>query len=781
MLKKFFNNVFEQKFYLMCITSVIYILGLIGFFNGNADIVLGLLVLIFSGFILKKWIVPRLAIFFIFVYLFAFFNAFLRIHNFDDLTVLAPNNAVIEGQVVTIPDLGLETRTRFFFDVETVSVDGRIIPVHSKTFVNIYGKHEEINIGDYYEISGKLRLPSKVSNPSQFDYAKYLRNFDVFTTFFAESCTEIGSPKSLKWKFLQGLNNKRKEILSYHAENIKSPNLEILGGVVFGDDAVSPPDNIKKSFINSGILHILAASGMNVALIYGIFFFLLSSLKVPPKINIILGIAIISIYTLMTGMGASVIRAAVILIFILIGKLMNRDAHSLSLLAFVALLMLIVNPAYINDVGFQLSFIVTLGLLLMTKPVFKITQRLPDWLSSAIFIPVIAQIWVAPIQMFYFNTFSLYSVFANILILPFITIISFGGFISSVLAMIKPAAPFICKVFDFVLNPVISGLVYVSDYFSNLSHSLVTMPKPHNIQMILYYLVLIILTVILTKGFKKKFVGILAVLIFGFILTFVKFDKTSELIVFDVQNADCMLYKTNEGKYFVIDTGKLGYNGAKNQVNYIMAEYLKDEGIKNIEGLILTHFDADHAGGAVDLIKNFNVKKVYVNSLHDKSAVAQSIYSLKPHLVLAKNNQTIYEENGLFIKTYIGNFTDEKLENENSIITYINDNNYKTLLMGDAGIVAFNKLKNDLPANIDVLKVGHHGAKNVANAQMIEYLSPTYSIISTGYNVYGHPVQSTLDVLSSTKILRTDRNNALKLTEKAVFAFDKSRGWVLKN
>ncbi|MBQ8168362.1 ComEC/Rec2 family competence protein, partial [bacterium] len=155
------------------------------------------------------------------------------------------------------------------------------------------------------------------------------------------------------------------------------------------------------------------------------------------------------IYTLMTGLGASVLRAALMLLFIQIGKLIDRDAHSVSLLSFVAFLLLIYNPAYINNVGFQLSFIVTFGLLTTAKVIFdKMGNiKLADWIKAAIIIPIIAQIWVAPIQMFYFNTFSLYSILANILTVPFLSVISFGGFVSSILATIRPIADIVCMVF----------------------------------------------------------------------------------------------------------------------------------------------------------------------------------------------------------------------------------------------------------------------------------------------------------------------------------------------
>ena len=119
-----------------------------------------------------------------------------------------------------------------------------------------------------------MRRPFYSTNPSQFDYSAYLRNFNTFTTTYADGkdVTVLSYKPSFRWKFLQTLNNTRNRVLKVHSKYLKSPNLEILGGIVFGDDAVATPDYIKNSFINSGLLHILAASGMNVAFIYSFFF-----------------------------------------------------------------------------------------------------------------------------------------------------------------------------------------------------------------------------------------------------------------------------------------------------------------------------------------------------------------------------------------------------------------------------------------------------------------------------------------------------------------------------
>lgn len=782
MFREFLGTAVSKKNFLMFFTTLVYMLGLVAFFTEKVVLVSSIITILALVAIIKNFVSYKLVLFWYIVFFLAFFNASLRIQKYDNLYKIAPQDAQIYGQIVTIPDKGLENRTRFFMDVDKITYQGKTENIEAKTFVTVsFYKKPQMNfkLGDYYMLDGKLRAPFEVSNPSQFDYGKYLRNFNAFSVFYAkeDACKKLTLPQGLKWRLLQKLNSIRTDIMAVHANYLKSPNLEILGGIVFGDDAVSPPDNVKQSFQYSGLLHILAASGMNVALIYGIWLFIMTKFCFPYKFSVVTGIGVVLLYTLMTGLGPSVIRAAIMLIFILIGKLIDRDTNSVSLLCFVGLLMLIYNPCYINDVSFQLSFIVTFGLLVMSPYIFE-KFSMPNWLSGAIFVPMIAQIWVAPIQMYYFNSFSLYSILANILILPFLTVISFGGFVSAVLSVFKPVAIFVCRCFDFVLNPCLTILVSISDFFAELPHSLIQMPQPNGIQIFLYYSIVLLITLAIKSGLSKKlFVGFLTLLVLlGF--SFINFDKDKfEVIVFDVQNADCFLIK-NKTEYFIIDSGKMGYNGGKSQAKFIILEYLKDKGIKSIEGLILSHFDSDHAGGAVDLIENLNIKKIYVNSKTNNSNIAKKIYSKTNRKIIEpKNGEMLYSNGDFRIKNFVSKSNNV---NESSLITLVSKGDFDLLFMGDGGVEAYSKIGKNLPENIEVLKVGHHGAKNVVNKHMLERLNPKFAIISTGFNTYGHPNGVTLNILDSynIKTYRTDRHNAIKITQNQLFSYE-NKGWVL--
>ena len=766
------NDILQNKNFIMFLYCITFMLGIFTFFSHNPIII----ALIFSLllviiFYLKIFTIKRIIALILIFYL-GYIITFIKVKNYDDLVPLAPINSTFQGRIVSIPNSGGAGKTKFILKVNKVDSQN----ISGKTLVMMPEvKNTAFNIGDKIEISGSLRIPFKSTNPSQFDYGSYLKNFNIYSVLYVndEDTYKIISEKQpAKWKFMNRLNKMRTDILKVHSKYLKSPNLEILGGIVFGDDAVPPPEYIKKSFVNSGLLHILAASGMNVGFIFAFWVFMLKRLKIPYRARILSGMLIVILYTLMTGLGPSVIRAALMLLFVLAGKLIDRDAHSVSLLSLVAVLMLIYNPAYLNDVSFQLSFFVTFGLITTAQTVMqKFPSAVPDWVKAMIVIPVIAQIWVVPIQMFYFNTISLYAVFANIISSILLSVISFMGFLSSILAIIKPIADIMCMSFDFILNYFLITLISISDFFGSLPHCIIQTTHPNIFQILIYYTMLLCATYLIKFDKYKKALCVLGVTSLILLCTTARIEtKDLTITAFDVQNADCFLIKTPEQKYFFIDTGKAPYKSGNSQAKIIMLKYLADKGIKDIEGVVVTHFDNDHSGGVVDIISNTNVKTLYLNSRDTETMTARNIFKtakeINQNLIIAQNNKVIYKEPDFVIKTYKADAQGKNKSNENSILTLVTYKKFNMLFMGDGGIEAYEQIKGNLPTNIEILKVGHHGGPNVVNERMINELGIKTSLISTGTNHFGHPNKGTLDVLRDTNIIRTDYLNSIKLSTK---------------
>lgn len=756
----------------MLVTAGVYILALYAVLSGHLLSVAGSITLLFIILVITEYVKPKYILIWAFIFYIGVINTSFRLKTVDELVSLAPVNCEITGQIVSIPQAKGDNKQRFFFKVNKIESDNMVREFENEKTLVTLNTNEKLRIYDYYKMKGRLTPPFKVGNPSQFDYGNYLRNFSVYAVFYgAKDSVPIRLNKTLpvSQKFLQMVNDYREKIIDIHSQTLNTPNLEILGGIVFGDDAIAPPDNIKQSFINSGLLHILAASGMNVAFIFSFFFFFLSLFKINYKVNIIFCMWMVLLYSLMTGLGASVIRAACMLIFVLLGKLIDRDANSIALLAFVAFLMLLYNPMYLNNVGFQLSFITTFGLLIMTPFLVKNKNKIVNWIIGTISIPIIAQLWVMPIQIFYFNNISLYSVFANIMSVPILSIISFGGFVSSLLA---PAEQ-ICKLFDIVLNPLINILVNISNFWGNLPYASAQTTHPSVFQIFAYYGILLIITALFNKNLREKylkpFLLALSVLILILLISLIPIKNSNlEITAFDVGNADAFLIKTPENKYFMIDTAKSGYNGGKSQAEFLILRYLLDNGIKNIDTIIVSHFDNDHCGGAVDLMESVKVKNLYVNSLTHNSSAAKEIYKTAKennvNLILANNNQLVYDDNGFKVRNFVSSFNPKYGDNETSIMTLVEYCDFKMLFMGDAGVSAYNDVRMNIPQDITILKVGHHGASKSVDRQMIKSLNPQFSLISVGENKFGHPSEYTLDTLKKTYILRTDIDNSIKIS-----------------
>ena len=801
----------NSKTILIVSTSLFYVFGICAKLYNQTEAFALLCALCAALMLFFKVIKPKYTILLFLIFCCGFYNAKHSIKNYDALYGARINNFCACGRVLSISQISKEgTRAKFYLDVQNAIANGKQYDLeNTKTLVvinDVKKRFNDIQIGDMIGVCGNLRPPKNATNPSQFDYAKYLKYKDTFSILYVENNNYkiLNKAQSFKnarefWYYvLQKTDNTRKEIIKEHAKNIKSPYLEILGGIVFGNEAINPPDEIKQSFVNSGLLHLLAASGLNVALIFGIWWFIAQNLRLPFVVSIWGGAFFIILYTFMTGFPPSVLRAAIMLLFVLLGKLIDRESKPVALIFFVGFLMLLFEPLMFCDVGFQLSFIVTIGLIVTIEPIneklnkiqknfiekVKTKPRLiriflfsisPKALMAAFLVPLCAQLYVAGLQMYYFNTFTPWSLFANLCVVPFIGIISFLGFISSILSIIPYLGDKIIILFDFIVNPLLVLLVNISNFFSNFKYSVITMPSPSVLQLVLFWIFLILALENIKANFKnKKLIGATLVVIAVFCATFVKLpSKDFEMIVFDVGNADCILLKSPKGKYIMIDTAMAPYRGISN-AKTIMEEYFKDKNIKELEILIITHFDADHCGGAKDILNDMKVNNVYLQNLKPKEQKGIEILDILKNknikFYAAQSAKTIYKEGDFEIKTFSANFKDELKgdvkDNENSIITLLTSDNVNVLFTGDSGIMAYKRIKEFIP-EIDILKVGHHGAKYTLDDKMLNTLKPKYAVISSGYNIYGHPHFTTLEYLGKhdVNIFSTKDLGAIKFSK----------------
>lgn len=737
-----------------------------------------LVILVFAGiyFCIKKDISIKFTFIWIAIFAFGIFYTVIRTPVPDNLYKAAPVKAVLRGRVSSLPVDDMKYRYKFEFQ----SIEGKFTgkdwnPLNAKSLVYIYDrqrKYQNIKIGDLIEIKGNISLPFEATNPHQFNYRRYLNNNGIFTIIRVNhnAYKMLEHPKSGKWLALQKLSGLTERITSIHAKYIKSPELEVLGGIVFGGYAVQTPQEIKQEFINAGLLHLLAASGMNVGMILMFWMFTAKLMRIPYKIRVVTGMALVLVYAMLTGLPPSIVRATLMLEFILLGKLLSRDADNTSLIALVCAVMLLFDPYLITNIGFQLSFLVTFGIFICTTPLSEKLNMIPKFISEPLIVPVIAQLWATPIQLFYFNTYASYSIPANILSIPLAAAISYLGFTSSLIVLIPIIGEPVCKFLDMITLPIISILLQVSGKTSDLSNSLLFFPTPSTLAVILFYVLILLLITHISLNFEKRWLNAFILSIIGVIaaLSFSpKFDRELKLLFFDVGEADSALIKTPDHRYILIDTAN-SLNKNFNPAKIIIVPYLKKSGIEKLDALILTHPDKDHIGGTIEVLQNFPVKKVMDNgdSSDSKFYKALEDYYTKNKINVRHltNGEKLDIDKDLEIRVIKANKTDDRSNNENSIVIYLKYKDFTALFMGDSGYNTTSLLKKYIKEPVDIIKVGHHGSYNSLNEEFIGYLKPKLAVISVGKNKYNHPNLHILKILQEHGVitLRTEKDHAIE-------------------
>jgi competence protein ComEC len=337
----------------------------------------------------------------------------------------------LEGTIDTPPRLTQSQRIQFELKVTQAqaigapaeAVTGRILV--SLPLLQATGLYP----GQQVTVTGSLYRPKPATNPGGFDFAQYLAQRGIFAGLRGREAT-IADPSSkqpLLWSI-------RQRIIRAQVAGLGVPEGPLLSAMVMGGRAVDVPHDLRDQFRGAGLAHALAASGAQVSLLVGIV--LAVTQRLSSRLRLGLGLGILVLYLCLTGLEPSVLRAAVMGAVALLALSLERQVNPIASILFAATLLLLWNPLWVFDLGFQLSFLATLGLL-VTVPVLA---RWLDWLPNGVIpllsVPIAAYLWTLPLLLFVFGVVSPYSIAINVLVSPLITVISIGGMISALAALL---------------------------------------------------------------------------------------------------------------------------------------------------------------------------------------------------------------------------------------------------------------------------------------------------------------------------------------------------------
>jgi competence protein ComEC len=649
--------------------------------------------------------------------------------------------------------------------IKNIKIDGNKVSINlgakEEVIVTYYLKSKEEKeiftnnylLGDYIEVEGVMKVPSKNRVFNLFNYQKYLLSQKIYWLFNSDAITKISNNKNkiftLKNKMITRIN-KNKDTSDY------------LKAFILGDK--SEIDSVTlKNYQTNGINHLFAISGMHITLLSIFILKGLSFINKRIKLNYIATIILLIFYLILIGFQPSAMRATFLFILLTINKYLNLKIKTIYYLLFLVSVLLLVNPFYVYNLGFVFSFVISFYLIVFQN----IINKHNNYITKILTVSLISFLASIPILINNFFQINLLSPVINIIFVPYV---SFLLFPLSILVYISP-------LLNNILIISIKLLENISLFFSNINMFIVILKKVPILVLIIYYLIITLLLVQLQKNryypFTILFIGLL------FHNNYEYFNKYPILSLIDVGQGDSILIQLpyKQGNILIDTGGILKYNKEnweKSKKEYSLASdliipYIKSLGVKKIDYLVITHGDNDHIGEANELVNNYKVRNVILNSG----------YNNKSEMTLIENSRNLgikyyhFDKDILTVgnyKFYFLNDVDQTNENEDSLIIYTKLNDKNILLMGDAGKISEKYIISEykLP-KMDILKVGHHGSKYSTSDELLEVIKPELALISVGANNrFNHPHEEVIDKLGSynIKYVMTSINGTIKLIIK---------------
>jgi len=542
---------------------------------------------------------------------------------------------------------------------------------------------EEISVaaawrrGDRVNLGGQLEQPSVARNFGGFDYRAYLLTQQVHWLLKVTGSDQVRTAPPRAWSMLKilRLTDTARGTLGAELDALfQGRHSGYMKGLVIGMQEDLDPETFQQ-FSQLGLTHILAISGMHVAVYVGVLLFLLLRLRLTKETALTTVFVLVPVYVLLSGAGPSVVRAGIMSMIALYAARRGVLKDGMNILSASALLMLVWNPYFLLSVSFQLSFLVTAGLMVYVPLAVPLLSRLPRWLSSSLAVTLVAQFVSFPLTLYYFNQFSLLSFAANFVLVPFITfaVLPLGTAALLLGRLWGGAAQILAAVTEWLNNRTFDAVEWMNGWTSGV----MIWRSPSLLWIAVYYLLWYGLlyaakTQLLARrapqyaedetrpleglhpalqagrngsyGSRPWDVSLsqqnpllallsrrLSVWLLGLCLGLLlyigyqpeQWPGAGSISFLDVGQGDSMLITTPGGSHILVDGGGTVSFGPKEEWRIrrnpfevgskVLLPLLKKRGIHRLDAIILTHGDQDHAGGLQAVLEGIPVSALLFN------------------------------------------------------------------------------------------------------------------------------------------------------------------------
>lgn len=669
--------------------------------------------------------------------------------------------SILENKYSKISDMPIKEMVTIISDIQGKEYKkvctAKIVRNNKKILINIKMSQDipSIKYGDSLYIEGEFKQPEEARNYKGYNYKQYLKTKKIIET------VELEKVKILKSSNGSFIHNIQKYIRDTINGTLTDEEGNLLLAILLGDkDKLS--EDIQESFKTSNLSHMLAVSGAHVSyIILGLTYVLQNSI-IGKKNGKIVCIIFLLAFMAITNFTPSVTRACIMAILTLFSSIIYRKSDVYTNISVAALITLIFNPYSLLDLGFQLSYGGTIGIIIFIKRIQekKSNSKVINYIKQMALVSIYANIIIIPIMMYHFNTVSFTFIISNIMASPILGIIVITGFLFIIASItVKP----LTRLIAIFIKPILSILIKISQICSKLPFSNILVVTPYMFNVISYYA--IILYCIKSKKNNKCKI-IICLLIVLILINFIIYIFPQKLRIFfiDVGQGDSTLIITPDKKTVLIDGGG---SDSFDVGEKVLLPYLLDRRILKIDYVLISHFDTDHCGGILTIMEKVKVKNIIISEQAEHSENYERFKKLMIHkkirLIEVKKWDKIkigrYSEFKILFPT--SRLLSENPLNNNSIVAQFNYNNFKMLFTGDIEKLAEQQILKAEKAEIraDILKVAHHGSKTSSIPEFIKAVKPKIALIGVGKNnTFGHPNQQTIKNLENIKcrIYRTD-------------------------
>jgi competence protein ComEC len=351
------------------------------------------------------------------------------------LTGVAQGEVSLQGEVESLPRLTRSGQEYFWLTVQRVeewtgptpqlnlqTATGRVYVTASQAAA------DRLQPGQRIRVRGRLSAPKPSTNPGGFDFQAFLRQQNSFAALRGNRIEVLNA------QVRPGLWQVQQRMVRSQAQWIPAPEAAVISAMVLGSRAVDLPVALKDKFAQVGLAHALAASGFQTSLILGVVLALCCHWS--ERLQFTVGTLALGLFVGLSGGQAPVLRAALMGFGGLVALVLGRKIRPLGSLLVTATLLLLVHPLWVFDLGFQLSFLATLGLLVSVPAIAGYLDWLPSGLTPSLAVPLAAYLWTLPLCLYAFGVVSPYSIPANLLTTPLVTLLSLGGMVSGVMGLV---------------------------------------------------------------------------------------------------------------------------------------------------------------------------------------------------------------------------------------------------------------------------------------------------------------------------------------------------------